>query len=249
MNTMFAALLAALFAAGIAHGGTAFAASTGSSPAGAGEDAAAQRAPATVEGFRSAKFGMTEEELRKAIRSDFGSKDTDIERSENPVERTTSLSVTVKDLLPGGGPARVSYILGYSSKKLIHVNVLWAHDLGATTNETLLANATTLQAYLSDQPFPPAGVAMNAALPDGSVLLFRATDAKARAVLLVVSGLARPAEAAKEGAAKEGAAKTASAKAGDKAPDKAAESKPVVRLSYIANPADPDIFRVKPGQF
>lgn len=244
MNTMFAALFAALLAAGLVHGGMAFAApagttSTAGGTAGAAEEGAAQRAPATVEGFRSAKFGMTEDELRKAIRTDFGLKDAEIERTDNPVERTTSLSATVKDLLPGGGAARVSYILGYSSKKLIHVNVLWAHELGATSNETLLANATTLQSYLSEQPFPPAGVAMNAQLADGSILLFRGTDAKSRTVLLVVSGLPRAAEAAKAGAPK----------GAEKGAEKAAESKPVVRLSYIANPAEPDIFRVKPGQF
>ncbi|AWK84928.1 hypothetical protein [Azospirillum thermophilum] len=245
MNKTLVALFAtAALVVGLADHGPAFAAagtpsntgttSAGGSAAPAKEDGA-KPVPATVEGFRSAKFGMGEEDLRKAIRADFGVKDTDIERAENPVERTTALSVTVKDLLPGGGPARVSYILGYATKKLIHVNVLWARDLGDTPNETLLANASTLQAYLSEQPFQPDNVAMNAPLPDGSVLLFRGSDARSRVVLLTVSGLARQAEPGK--------------KPGAKGAGKEAEDRPVIRLSYIANPAEPDIFRVKPGQF
>lgn len=243
-KTLVALFAAAALAAGLAGHGQAFAAAgtpanTGTAAPGSsaapGKEDGAKQAPATVEGFRSAKFGMGEDELRKAIRADFGVKDADIERADNPVERTTALSVIVKDLLPGGGPARVSYILGFTSKKLIHVNVLWARELGDTPNETLLANATTLQSYLSEQPFPPENVAMNAPLPDGSILLFRGSDAKSRVVLLVVSGLARQAEAGK--------------KPGAKAAGKEAEDKPVIRLSYIANATEPDIFRVKPGQF
>src|SRR5882672_7930121 len=87
------------------------------------EPAATAAAPYASEGFRSARFGMTEADVRKAIAADFKIDDKTIGRESNDVERTVFLTVTVADLLSGAGPARISYIFGYSKHQLIQVNL------------------------------------------------------------------------------------------------------------------------------
>jgi hypothetical protein len=79
---------------------------------------------ALVEGFRSAKFGADEKAVRAAIKADFGLDAKAVSAEENPIEKTTAL-VTAVDTLEPGGKAQIAYILGYKSKKLIQVNVVW----------------------------------------------------------------------------------------------------------------------------
>src|SRR5580704_4739816 len=88
--------------------------------AGAGE--------AKIEGFRSAGFGMTEAQVRLAVHKDFPAAGEKVSSELNPAEKTTVLTVYVPDLIPGTGKARISYILGYSTKKLIQVNISWAAE-------------------------------------------------------------------------------------------------------------------------
>lgn len=78
-----------------------------------------------VSGFRDARFGMTEQEVRASVVKTLGVKPADIVSSANPIEGTTVLTIKVALLDPVPGPAQVAYILGYGSKKLIQVNVIW----------------------------------------------------------------------------------------------------------------------------
>src|SRR5579864_1917738 len=71
--------------------------------------------PLHVEGFRSAHWGMAEAQVRAAIAKDFKVTPDKIKSEENLAERTQVLSVLVPDLLEGAGPARASYIFGYST--------------------------------------------------------------------------------------------------------------------------------------
>ena len=80
---------------------------------------------AIVEGFRSAKFGMTEDAIYGAIEKDFDIPRGSVEKTENLIDKTTSLTVTVPKLLQEGGQARVFYIIGYRNKKLIQINVIF----------------------------------------------------------------------------------------------------------------------------
>src|SRR5690606_32650962 len=70
----------------------------------------ARAVAAVVDGFRSAKFGMTEAEVRDAISTDFGISGDDVIEGENTAERTRLLTVSVPDLLPEGGVAQVAYV-------------------------------------------------------------------------------------------------------------------------------------------
>ncbi len=81
---------------------------------GANAALAAEQA-AVVDGFRSAKFGATGAELKKAITKEFGHKGDDIQTAIHPLEKTTSYIVVVDDLIPDSGKGTVSYILGNKS--------------------------------------------------------------------------------------------------------------------------------------
>ena len=89
--------------------------------------------PAQIDGFRSAKFGMVEAEIMAAIASDLNIGASEIGDATHLVEQTRLLSVTVDDLLPQGGPSRITYILGYRTKKLIQVNLVWGGLAGFAT--------------------------------------------------------------------------------------------------------------------
>ena len=89
---------------------------------------------------------MTEAQVKTAIQKDFNISPDKIQTEENLGERTAVLTVTVDDLLEGVGKARVSYILGYSTKKLIQVNVVWGTgNRPAGETERVVAGANQLR--------------------------------------------------------------------------------------------------------
>jgi hypothetical protein len=176
-----------------------------------------------IDGFRSAAFGMNETQLRAAIRKDFNHSGDKIASEENANERTTVLSVTVDELLPDAGPARVSYILGHKSKRLIQVNIVWGAPGGQVAPEKLVAAANNLRQYFLGAGYQPDSIVANAKADDGTIVVFKGADAQKRMTLLrLISG----------------------------APSKDAEKSPaMLSLSYVQDAQNPDIFRISKGQF
>lgn len=143
---------------------------------------------AQVEGFRSARFGMSEAEVKAAIAKDFGLKGDAIRDQPNPGERTRVLVVKVPDLLPGGGAAEVSYVIGYQSKKLIQVSLSWSKAIeDKMTPEQLFSNSSVLRSHFVTEGFKPDTVATNMPI-NGGILMFRGSDAKDRTVMLILQG-------------------------------------------------------------
>jgi hypothetical protein len=176
-----------------------------------------------LEGFRSATFGMTEQQVRNAIRKDFNLSGGKVKAEENPVEKTTILTVTVPDLLPDAGPARVAYILGFKSKKLIQVNLLWGTPVAAETRpEKLREAADALGRYFLGLDFPRENVIANTRLKDGTWVVFQGADAQKHTAVLRFA----------ESAAADGKRPAA-----------------MMTLFYIQNPENPDVFRIGRGQF
>ena len=180
---------------------------------------------ARIEGFRSAAFGMTDAQVRQAIRKDFPGPGEKITSEVNAAEKTTVLGVVVPDLIPNTGKARVSYILGYSSKKLIQVNVNWAAEPKSQASaEGLVGAANLLRNYFLADGYRPDSVVANQQLPNGYIV-FRGLDARARMVVVVLSGTTG-AERDREKAA------------------------PIaLQLSYILDPEHPDVYQVPKGTF
>jgi hypothetical protein len=184
--------------------------------------------PVSIDGFRSAHFGMTEAEVRKAIETDFKLTGSAVRPGDNPVERTHLLSVTVPDLVPDSGKAVIDYVLGYKSHSLIEVNVTWSTAADpAIKPTTLLHTGGTLQGYFQSEAFPAGQTAVNALLANGSLLMFRGTDPAGHTVVLVLSGPVRQ----------------------DQKDHKAQMTPAVLSLVYAIDPAHPDVFRLQKGTF
>jgi hypothetical protein len=185
--------------------------------------------PAQIEGFRQTRFGMSEEQVRQAIRKDFPGAAAKLTSAVHPSEKTTVLSLSVADLLPHTGSARISYILGYRSKKLSQVNVVWTSDGTTAGDETVVGIANSLRDYFASENFKPDSIIVNHQLAANTILVFRGSDDQKRTVLLVLSGVA------------------ASAQPEEK---KAPKTPPLtLELSYIEDTAHPDVFKIGKGQF
>ncbi len=183
---------------------------------------------ASVEGFRSARFGMSESAVRAAIEADFHLSGGALQAAENPVQRTGLLRIHVADLVPGGGTAQIDYIFGYHSHGLIEVNILWsAASDPHMTPARLVANGAALQAYFQKESFAPDSTVRDAVLPDGNLLVFRTRDSAGRAIVLVLSG-----------------------KRDKSADGQSSRLTPTaLTLAYAADPARPDVFQLKKGAF
>jgi hypothetical protein len=184
---------------------------------------AAQAEGYRLEGFRSAAFGMTEQQVRNAIRKDFNLSGDKVKVEENAIEKTTLLTVTVPELLPDAGPARIAYILGFKSKKLVQVNLLWGTPVGERVRpEKLRGAAEALGQYFLGLGFPRENVVANVKLKDGTWVVFQGSDAQKRTAVL----------------------RFAESPAADGKPAAA-----MMSLFYIQNPDQPDVFRIGRGQF
>ena len=180
---------------------------------------------AVVNGFRSAKFGMKERDVIKAIKKDFGIGKNQVSRKVHPNEKTVTLGIKVKKLLPESGTAKVFYILGYKSKSLIHINVIWGKPVTKNPNaESVVATANQLRNHFAQKKYQKEGFALNAQLSEGIILVFQGKDRKGRAARLLLSNP----KAEK---------------------DKKTDKNIALTLSYIEKPQDPDVFRIKDGDF
>ncbi|MCE9648447.1 MAG: hypothetical protein K8R18_02375 [Parvibaculum sp.] len=184
-------------------------------------------AAARVEGFRTARFGDDEKAVRAAIATDFGKMGEAVKIVDNPVERTRVLVVRAPNLFADAGEAEIGYVIGYKSKALIQVNLLWGTPLTpAVTRAQLNAVAATLMRYFGGQGFAPQSVTRNRPLGKNGVLVFQGSDARGHMVQLV---------------------RRSEAPALDKAD--AAAPRMTLRLAYIADAKTPDIFRIADGAF
>lgn len=191
-----------------------------------------------VEGFRSARFGMTMSETRAAMQRDFGLGPGDIAEQPNDEDRTSSLVATVPDLFPDSDPAQVVYIHGYKNRKLIQINVLWGAPVTKEPDpKKLVTAANLLRKYFRQLGFDAGKTVMNTRVDDGSFIVFRATDQRNRMVLLQLIS--------RKVAAEKGEGD------GDADAEKPEPQNRVVSLwlSYIENTENPDVFRIEKGKF
>ena len=120
---------------------------------------------------------MTEAQVKAAIHKDFNIPVEKEQTEENPSERTTVLSVTVNDLLEGAGKARISYILGFSTKKLIQVNIVWGNTIDPQAKpEQIVAAANQLRTLFLNSGYDSQTIASNVATADGSITVFQGQD-------------------------------------------------------------------------
>jgi hypothetical protein len=192
--------------------------------------AVARAAGLSITGFRSARFGMTPAQVKTAITADFGT--ASVAAVTNPAEGTTGLLVTLPHLDPGPGTAQVTYLFGANAKTLSHVNVVWliGGNPGPAERADMLAAAAQLTSYFTTRPQRPRQVSGVHPVGPNSLSMYAAVDKDGAAVDVLVAGVAF--QAATPGAAP------------------AVPPQPVgpalLRISYSANAANPDILRAPP---
>ena len=135
-----------------------------------------------VTGFREARFGMSEQDVRALVVKTLGVKPADIASAANPVEGTNVLTVRLAALDPAPGPAQIAYIFGYGSKKLIQVNVIWGEDKPNRSNAMITAG-TRLERYFAGFAWRKDTTRAGIPVGDNTVVLFSGeTRRKARSV-------------------------------------------------------------------
>jgi len=214
------------------------AAAAGAAPAATGAPAGATSTPAAeapaaddktakaIDGFRSARFGMNETDVRAAMTKDFNAKPDAIKIQDNASELTRSLLLSAPELLPNGGTAELSYVFGYKSKSLIQVGAVWSKGTDtAMTPEKLFSNANILRAHFMGEGFKPDSIAVNMPVA-GGIVMFRGSDAKDRSVILLLQGTFE-----------------------NKENNQRVLTPTSLLLFYVADAKSPDIFKLPPGQF
>jgi len=185
-------------------------------------------AAAPVEGFRAARFGMSEPEVRQVVQRDFPAGARRLLRTTHPRERTTVLTIPAEELLPDAGLAQLSYVLGYASKRLIQVNIVWSSNgRSAAQDEALVAAANVLRDHFLTQHLAlPAETVTNQQMGKNAFLVFRAAQADGRMVLLLLSGAAAAGRA-----------------------NRALAPPLTLQLAYIRDYRTPDVFQIERGRF
>ena len=180
---------------------------------------------ASIDGFRSAKFGMVRAEVTKAIFRDFGIVSSKVAIISHPTEQTQSLAITVKQLFPKSGKSQVVYVFGYRSNLLMQVNIFIGHGVDkSVTAQQVVDSGNLLGNHLLRKRYEDDGLVAHARLNDGSVLIFRGKDQKGRMALLRLSD-PQASNTNSEGL------------------------KVALNLSYIEKPGQPDIYKLKEEDF
>ena len=187
----------------------------------------AQAEPDRLHGFRSARFGMAEADLRKAIARDFG---VPVTAFDNAAQRTRVLSVSVPALEPGPGPGTVSYILGANSRRLVHVNVGWTGGPTDAERDRLAAAALLLANHFRARDWPLGGAAAGVREPPDTLVLFAGVDGHGASVEVRLSGVPL-------------------AGADGKVIVPAVSNRAELRVVYAANAVRPDIVPLARGAF
>ena len=189
------------------------------------EQATTEKPLASIDGFRSAKFGMGRAEVTKAIFKDFGIASGKIAIINHPTEHTQSLGISIDNLLPNAGTSQAVYVFGYKSKRLMQVNIVTGHPFDKDVTPQQVVNVGNLLGnHFFKKRYQEDGLVAHARLNDGSVLIFRGKDQKGRMALLRLSN-PQP-----------------NAKKGD-------DLKITLNLSYIEKPGQPDTYQLNDEDF
>lgn len=207
----------------------------GAQPAPAAAAPALSRQEAyNVAGFRGANFGMTRDEVLKAIRSEFGLAASKVPALTNSADGTIALVAKVGALEPGPGEATVTYIFGKSAKRLIHVNVVWLVQGEVTEMQRDVAAVAGLKLASHFAGYRWADGTVFNAVPVGpnSVVLFLGKDSNGGAIEVRADGVNYARDS------KVGPDASPPAKGGIR-----------LRLAYSADADKPDITHIGAKQF
>lgn len=147
---------------------------------------AGQDALHEIKGFRSARFGMDEQQVRAAVAVDFKEQAKLLQQANVPGGARV-LVLPLAQLAPGPGPAGVTYIFDSSSGKLAQVNLLWTAE--AKERGQLAAAGTQLADSFRALKWRPDAATMGVPIGQQGVALFSGIDAHMARVEVSLMGV------------------------------------------------------------
>ncbi len=171
--TILALLVLATPAWGQGHGGNIEETVAGTG----GRRGGATRPAAPIDGFRSARFGMDEAALRRAIAGDFGA--VTLDRAVDAGGQVT-LTARLPAPFPAGGDARGSWRLG-PGRGLMRITLAWPVEEPAAGE--LAEAAELLRDHLASYGENRLGLIVDQVFPDGGRLVLL-TDGESRGATL-----------------------------------------------------------------
>jgi hypothetical protein len=177
-KTSFAAAMLLALGTGAAHAQTA--------PA-----APADQALHEITGFRGARFGMDEDQVRAAVAHDFKDYAALLQPARHPDARYSLLVLPLPSLEPGPGAAGVTYIFAAKEHKLVQVNVLWSTSDKPTDADRTRMSAAGVQLadYFRALRWRPNAATMGVPLGPNGVVLFSGIDAHKAMVEVSLTGV------------------------------------------------------------
>lgn len=195
--------------------------------------------PAEVTGFGAAQFGMTVDEVIAIALRDY--REAVVERNFDPVRQTALVHVRMPRLAPTPespalGPVSITYVFGYTSDRLIAVNLNWytEGDATAAEREALLAAGTAYVARLLGHFWEPFSTFRGLVAGPNAVLLFAGRDEADRGIEVVVDGVDLEVVTLPEGVTTFRPAPPGPAR---------------LRIGLSERPDDPDVFTIPAGDF
>ena len=182
---------------------------------------------AVIDGFRSAKFDMNEKQVLRAIARDFKIAKSKVKRKTHAANKTIVLKIEVDNLMPIGGTAHIGYILGYKSKRLMHINIVWG--IGLTKEKDtreVVTLSNILRAHFNKKRYQKKNFISYGQLTSTHKIPFRGQDKKGRTIVM---HLLFP--------------KNMDGKGGNPVNNR------ILKISYVENMDEPDLFDFKKGKF
>jgi hypothetical protein len=140
---------------------------------------------ATIEGFRSAKFGMKEKKVFNAISKDFQRSRKQVKRHVHPIQKTTALIIRDSKLMEIGGVADIVYLFGYNSKRLMQINIDWGEGVIENYDpQKVILAAELLRRHFIKKKYQKKSYAVNQKVNDTNIIVFRGKDKKGRSIFL-----------------------------------------------------------------
>lgn len=144
-----------------------------------------------ITGFRSARFGMNEDEVRAAVARDFKDHAALLRPVQHPDPRYAMLVLPLPSLAPGPGAAGVTYIFAAREHKLVQVNVLWSSGdkPGAADRARMSTAGVQLADYFRALRWRPDAATMGVPLGPNGLVMFSGIDPHKAMVEVSLTGV------------------------------------------------------------
>ena len=145
-----------------------------------------------ITGFRSARFGMDEDQVRAAVARDFKDHAALLQAVRHPDPRYSTLVLPLPSLEPGPGAAGVTYIFAAREHRLVQVNVLWSttDKPGDAERARMSTAGVQLADYFRALGWRPDAATMGVPLGSNGLVLFSGIDAHKAMVEVSLTGVA-----------------------------------------------------------